>query len=99
MFRRWQNGKAIAHTQLAPGFHESFGAPFYVVHGAHYHQALYEQANELGVEVKVKRKVVNYDMELPSVQLADETLSQPIWWLQLRVCQVDIAPHNSKLKR
>jgi salicylate hydroxylase len=40
----------------------------------HYHQALYERAKELGVDVRVNSKVIEYDLEAPSVELSNGTL-------------------------
>jgi 2-polyprenyl-6-methoxyphenol hydroxylase-like FAD-dependent oxidoreductase len=72
--RRWQNGKLIGRTQLVPYYYECFGAPYYVLHRAHYHHALYERAKELGVDVRVNSKATKYDLEAPSVELSDGTL-------------------------
>jgi salicylate hydroxylase len=72
--RRWHNGKPIGRTQLIPDYYECFGAPYYVLHRAHYHQALYERAKELGVDVRVNSKVIQYDLEAPSVELSDGAL-------------------------
>jgi salicylate hydroxylase len=68
-FRRWDNGEVIGYTKLVPDFRENFQAPYYVVHRAHFHSALHKRALELGVEVKVNSKVVDYDLEAPSVEL------------------------------
>lgn len=69
-FRRWEDGKAIGYTKLVPEFRENFEAPYYVIHRAHFHDALYQRALELGVDVKVGCRVEEYDLELPSVKLA-----------------------------
>lgn len=74
-FRRWENGNAIGYTRLIPDFRENFGASYYVVHRADFHHALHQRALQLGVEVKVDHRVVNYDLDAPSVELANgETL-------------------------
>jgi salicylate hydroxylase len=74
-FRRWLDGKEIGYTKLVPEFRENFHAPYYVIHRAHFHDALYRRALELGVEVKVASRVVKYDMDAPSVEMANgETL-------------------------
>lgn len=41
-----------------------------MVHRADFHEALYQRAIQLGVEVKVDCKVVAYDLEAPLVRLA-----------------------------
>lgn len=69
-FRRWQNGKKIGYTKLIPEFCENFGAPYSVIHRADFHEALHRRALQLGVEVKVNCKVVKYDLDTPSVELA-----------------------------
>ncbi len=59
----------IGYTKLVPDFRDNFQAPYYVVHRAHFHAALHERALELGIEVRVNSKVVDYDLEAPSVGL------------------------------
>ena len=61
----------IGHTKLVPDFREKFKAPHYVVHRAHFHDALYRRALELGVGVKVASRVTKYNLDEPSVSLAD----------------------------
>jgi salicylate hydroxylase len=74
-FRRWLDGSVIGYTSLVPQFRENFKAPYYVVHRAHFHDALYRRALELGVQVRVASRVEKYDLEAPSVELASgETL-------------------------
>lgn len=68
-FRRWENGAIIGLTKLVPEFQENFDAPYYVVHRAHFHDALYQLALKLGVDVKINSKVVAYDDEAPSITL------------------------------
>jgi salicylate hydroxylase len=68
-FRRWDSGDVIGYTKLVPDFRDNFGAPYYVVHRAHFHAALHERALQLGVEVRVNSRVVGYDLEGPSVEL------------------------------
>src|SRR5258708_32124057 len=68
-FRRWENGEVIGFRKLVPEFRNNFKAPYYVVHRAHFHTALYKKALELGVQVKVASKVEEYDTEAPSVTL------------------------------
>ena len=68
-FRRWENGNVIGYTKLVPDFRENFKAPYYVVHRAHFHTALYQRALELGVDVRVASRVVEYDSEAPSVKI------------------------------
>lgn len=70
-FRRWEDGAVIGDTKLKPDFRDNFGAPYYVVHRAHLHSALHKRAVELGVEVNVNSKVVDYDLDTPSVTLED----------------------------
>jgi salicylate hydroxylase len=71
--RRWKSGEVIAHTRLVPDFRQTFGAPYYVVHRAHFHDALYQRAIELGVKVRTGAKVVDYDLDTPSITLEDGT--------------------------
>lgn len=70
-FKRWQNGDIIALTKLVPEFQENFDAPYYVVHRAHFHDALYQLALHLGIEVILNSKVTDYDENAPSVTVED----------------------------
>jgi salicylate hydroxylase len=67
--RRWENGDVIGLTQLIPDFRRAFGAPYYVVHRAHLHEALHKLATDLGVKVEVGSTVVDYDLDAPSLML------------------------------
>ncbi|KFY25049.1 hypothetical protein V491_01919 [Pseudogymnoascus sp. VKM F-3775] len=69
-FRRWEDGTAIGYTKLVPDFRKNFKAPYYVVHRAHFHDALYQRALELGVEVRLASRVENYDLSSPSLTLS-----------------------------
>ncbi|ROV90349.1 hypothetical protein VMCG_09711 [Cytospora schulzeri] len=70
-FRRWQNGAIIGVTDLSSDFGAQYGAPYYVVHRAHLHAALYEQAVDLGVKMRLNSKVDAYDTDTGSVVLSD----------------------------
>lgn len=70
-FRRWQNNAIIGVTDLSPEFSAQYGAPYYVVHRAHLHTALYEQAVELGVKIRLDSKVHAYDPETACISLSD----------------------------
>jgi salicylate hydroxylase len=70
-FRRWEDGSVIGNTRLVPQFSENFGAPYYVIHRAHFHDALHRQALKLGVQVMINSRVEAYDPSKPSITLAD----------------------------
>lgn len=94
-FRRWENGNVIGYTKLIPDFRETFKAPYYVVHRAHFHDSLYQLALQLGVEVKINQKVIDYDQDTPSVTFEDgTTLSADLIVAadgkQLPLCQFDV---------
>lgn len=74
LFRRWENGEVIGNTRLKPDFRSSFDAPYYVVHRAHFHDALYRRALELGVKIVVGSRVTGYDVEAPSLILQDGSM-------------------------
>lgn len=59
-FRRWEDGSVIGLTKLDSEFAENFGSPYYVVHRADFHEALYQRATELGVKVWLNSRVVEY---------------------------------------
>ena len=73
--RRWQDGNTIGHTRLNP-FQSEFGAPYFVIHRAHLHNAMYQLALELGVEVRVNSKVTSYDAEGPSITLENGSIQR-----------------------
>lgn len=70
-FRRWQNGALIGVTDTSPEFSAQYGAPYYVVHRAHLHNALYQQAVALGVKTRLNSKVDVYDAETATIVLSD----------------------------
>jgi salicylate hydroxylase len=61
----------IGWTQLIPDFRRSFGAPYYVIHRAHLHDAMHRLAVELGVKVELGSVVVDYDLDKPSLTLGN----------------------------
>ncbi|KAF4304319.1 hypothetical protein GTA08_BOTSDO07426 [Botryosphaeria dothidea] len=69
--RRWQNGEKIGFTKLKPEFEENFGAPYYVIHRAHLHDALHKLAEDNGAKILLKKSVVKFDPEIPSVETED----------------------------
>ena len=68
-FRRWQNGNLIGLTRLVPDFRKAFDAPYYVVHRAHFQDAMYRLARDLGVEISMDSGVAGYDPDVPSLTL------------------------------
>ncbi|KAF1922892.1 FAD/NAD(P)-binding domain-containing protein [Didymella exigua CBS 183.55] len=68
-FRRWENGTPVGLTRLVPDFRRSFDAPYWVVHRAHFHQALRDLARSLGVELHLSSRVKSYDPTTPSLTL------------------------------
>ena len=59
--RRWESGEVVGLTQYVPEFREKYGAPYWVVHRAHFHDAMYRLAMDLGVTVKIASKVEQYE--------------------------------------
>ncbi|GME64818.1 hypothetical protein GTA08_BOTSDO07426 [Neofusicoccum parvum] len=70
-FRRWESGEPIGFTKLKPDFEENFGAPYYVIHRAHLHEALHKLAVQSGAKILINKSVVEYDPEVPCVETAD----------------------------
>ncbi|KAH7067270.1 hypothetical protein BKA63DRAFT_570580 [Paraphoma chrysanthemicola] len=70
-FRRWENGRIIGYTALGDSFRDNFEEPYYVVHRAHFHDALLKRALQLGVKVDLGCRVVQYSESIGSVLLAD----------------------------
>lgn len=48
---------------------QKYGSPWLHVHRADLHLALRKRAEELGVELRAGCKIVDYDVERPSVEL------------------------------
>lgn len=71
-FRRWENGAMIGKTALLPEFRSWFGAPYYVVHRAHFLDALYKLALSYGVIVQLDSQVTHVDFDVPSVTIRDK---------------------------
>lgn len=76
LIRRWENGKVIGRTLLYPEFREQFDAPYWVVHRAHFHEAMHELAVDLGVSVKLASKVISYNVDKPSIILENGSVIQ-----------------------
>jgi salicylate hydroxylase len=74
LIRRWEDGKVIGRTRLFPVFREQFDAPYWVVHRAHFHEAMHELAVDLGVSIKLASKVTSYDVHHPSITLAEGSI-------------------------
>jgi salicylate hydroxylase len=70
-WRRWQNGEMIGNARFNPDFEERYGAPYYVIHRAHFHEVLHDRAVELGVPVELNWRVVQYDLEAGSLTRKD----------------------------
>ena len=72
--RRWEDGKPISRTKLVPDFERDFGAPYWVVHRAHLHQALLDRALELGAEIRVDSRVTEMDIDTGTVTTVSTVL-------------------------
>lgn len=70
-FRRWEDGTLIGVTDTSPEFTERYGAPYFVVHRAHLHHALYEQASALGVQTRLNSKIDSYDADTATIVTSD----------------------------
>lgn len=75
-FRRWEDGALIGVTDTSPEFAAQYGAPYFVVHRAHLHNALYEQAVALGVKTRLNSKVDSYDADSATIITSDGSLFQ-----------------------
>lgn len=69
--RRWEDGEEIGCTRLVPHHRVNFGAPYYVVHRAHFHEALHKLALKLGVTIHISSRVHSYDSLTPAITLVD----------------------------
>jgi salicylate hydroxylase len=69
--RRWEDGRMIGRTALDAMFQKDFKSPYYVVHRAHYYEALHQRALQLGVVLELGCRVVQYRENQGSVVLSD----------------------------
>ncbi|KAH3906954.1 hypothetical protein HBH56_194150 [Parastagonospora nodorum] len=69
--RRWEDGSVIGHTTLGANYKSDFGVPYYVVHRAHYHEALHKVAGKLGVTIQLGARVIEYQEKKGTVILED----------------------------
>ena len=65
--RRWETGDRIGYTNLVPSFAENFGAPYWVIHRAHFHEAMHACAVRHGVQLVLDARVSQVDFEAPRV--------------------------------
>ncbi|KAF2173951.1 hypothetical protein M409DRAFT_16221 [Zasmidium cellare ATCC 36951] len=73
-WRRWQDGRVIGYTRYRPDFEKWYGSSYYVAHRAHLHEILHERAVELGVKVRLGKRVKGYSLVQASLELQEETL-------------------------
>lgn len=69
--KRWEDGNLIGKTDLGKNYVADFGAEYWVVHRAHYLEAMYKRAMEVGVEVKLGKRVVEYAEDRGEVVCVD----------------------------
>lgn len=86
-FGRWQNGAVIGVKDLTAEFNSHYDCPYYVVHQAHLHTALYEQAVALIVKTRPNSKVAEYDSDTATINLSDGSTSREILSLLLIVAR------------
>ena len=67
--RRWKDGNLIGYTNLIPYFRNKFRASYYVIHRAHLHDSMQTLARKLGVRIFTASKVMDIDMDGPSLTL------------------------------
>ncbi|KAJ5087165.1 hypothetical protein N7456_010781 [Penicillium angulare] len=72
--RRWKDGNVIGRTKFGYDFRQKFDAPYWVIHRAHFHQAMQDMAGDLGVVIEMDSKVVSYNTEAPNLTLANGTV-------------------------
>ena len=67
--RRWSDGQIVGGMDTG-SFEGRFGYPYLQVHRGDLHRALLARATTLGVSFCVKSKIVDYDLDCPSLTLA-----------------------------
>lgn len=71
--KRYATGEILGKTPLHPRLSEQYGHPYWLIHRADYQRILYEEALELGVQVRLSAPVVSIDTEKPSVTISNGT--------------------------
>lgn len=69
-FVRWQDGSTILNLPFT-NIVENHGSPYWLVHRADLHVALLEAAQNAGVKILPRKRVVSYDFEAPSATTQD----------------------------
>ncbi|KAL7272659.1 hypothetical protein RUND412_004531 [Rhizina undulata] len=72
--RRYQDGKLLSEQSLIPLTDEVYGAPYWHVHRADFHQAMVNKARDLGVKILLDSCVSKVDFETPAVHLTNSTV-------------------------
>ncbi|THC91729.1 hypothetical protein EYZ11_008803 [Aspergillus tanneri] len=75
--RRWRDGEFLARTEFNPDFEKRFGAPYLVIHRAELHNVLYQHVLEQGVNIRLGSRVVDYDMDTPTITFETCEVVQP----------------------
>ncbi|KAK5021756.1 hypothetical protein LTS07_010651 [Exophiala sideris] len=77
--RRYDTGNIIHIRPGREGMREKYGAPWFVIHRADYHEVMLETAKDLGVEVRLGCNVEHLDFISPQVTLSNgETLKADV---------------------
>lgn len=59
--RAYDSGDVLSTQPLDPEFSKLYGAPYWHIHRAHFHQILVEAAQEIGVEIALGHRVENIE--------------------------------------
>ncbi|KAL8687848.1 MAG: hypothetical protein Q9218_006093 [Villophora microphyllina] len=69
--RSYKNGAVLSSQTLGPLMEDSYATPYLVIHRADLHDVLLEEAQRLGVSIRLDCQFTHINFSQPSIQLAD----------------------------
>ena len=72
IFRSYRDGAILSKQNMVPYAEERYGSPYLHIHRADYHKILVEEAQRLGVGMRLGCTVTKVDFEKPSLHLKDK---------------------------
>lgn len=67
ILRSYSDGKVLSKQNLVPFAEATYSSPYLHIHHVEFHRILVEQAEKLGVEIKLGCMVIGIDFEKPAV--------------------------------
>ncbi|CAM6086633.1 unnamed protein product [Calypogeia fissa] len=71
IFRSYKTGNILQKQPLNPDSDLKYGAPYFNIHRADFHHILVQEAQRLGVKIRLRATVQHINFEKPSLELKD----------------------------